>query len=50
MFLILKFSATYGADVAFERGCTDVSDENLYKCQTVEGGHGGIITLSSILG
>jgi len=33
--------ATYGSDVAFERGCTEVSDENLYKCQTVEDSHGG---------
>ena len=27
--------------MAFERGCTEISDENLYKCQTVEDGHGG---------
>jgi len=33
--------ATYGSDVAFERGCTEVSDESMYKCQTVEGDHGG---------
>ena len=38
---LLIFSATYGPDVAFERGCTEISDENLYKCQTVEDGHGG---------
>ena len=38
-FLIL--SATYGTDVAFERGCTEISDESLYKCQTVEDNHGG---------
>ena len=36
-----RFPATYGSDVAFERGCTEVSDENLYKCQTVEDSHGG---------
>lgn len=33
--------ATYGTDVAFERGCTEISDESLYKCQTVEDNHGG---------
>ena len=27
--------------MAFERGCTEVADQNLYKCQTVEDGHGG---------
>jgi len=32
--------AMYGSDVAFERGCTEVSDESLYKCQTVEDNHG----------
>jgi len=32
--------ATYGADVAYERGCTEISDESLYKCQTVTDNHG----------
>jgi len=34
-------TASSGGAMVFERGCTDVSDENLYKCQTVEGNHGG---------
>jgi len=33
-------TATYGTDVAFERGCTEISDENLYKCQTMDDNHG----------
>ena len=31
--------------MTFERGCTEVSDESLYKCQTVEGDHGGDNTI-----
>ena len=27
--------------MAYERGCTEISDESLYKCQTVTDNHGG---------
>ena len=35
--------------MAFERGCTELSDESKYKCQTVEGDHGGDTESSSEL-
>ena len=37
---LLLFSVTSGGLAAFERGCTEVSDESKYTCQQVEqGGH-----------
>ena len=38
--MTFEFTAMFGSDVAFERGCTEVLDESLYKCQTAEDNHG----------